>query len=138
MAATTKRPAPRTLRTSGKKLWQDVTKEYDLRPDEYRILEDACRQADLVDELAKAQDAEDLMIQGSMGQMILHPLIAEVRQHRTTLSNLLAKLKLPDLMLDEGGSGDGNPGESAPAATGNDRAAKARAAANARWSRRGA
>lgn len=138
MAATTKHPAPRTLRTSGKKLWQDVTKEYDLRPDEYRILEDACRQADLVDELAKAQDSEDLMIQGSMGQMILHPLIAEVRQHRTTLSNLLAKLKLPDLMLDEGGSGDGDSGESAPAAAGNDRAAKARAAANARWSRRGA
>jgi hypothetical protein len=137
MAATTKRPAPRTLRTSGKKLWQDVTKEYDLRPDEYRILEDACRQADLVDELAKAQAAEALMIPGSMDQMILHPLIAEVRQHRTTLSNLLTKLKLPDLAVDDGDSGDGE-GDDKPTPTGNDRAAKARAAANARWSRRGA
>lgn len=137
MAARTKtRAAPRTLEAAGKKLWQEIAGEYELRPDEYRILEDACREADLVDVMAKAQRAEPLLIEGSQGQMVLNPLVSELRQHRATVSTLLAKLKLPDLPESDagGGSGDGDP---APT-LGNDRAAKARTAANARWSRRGA
>ncbi len=131
-ARTATRAAPRSLEAAGKKLWNDIAKEYDLRPDEYRILEDACKQADLVDFISAAQKKEPLLIEGSQGQMVLNPLVSELRQHRTTLSNLLAKLKLPDLSS-TGGEGGGDP---TPAA--NDRATKARDAANARWSRRGA
>lgn len=113
---------------AGRRLWNSIAKDYDLRPDELRILEDACFEADLIEDLAKAQRAQPVMITGSMGQLVLNPLIAEVRQHRATLSALLTKLKLPD---DEPEEGTG-----APAA--DDRSSKARAAANARWSRRGA
>lgn len=127
------RPAPRALDAAGKRLWQEVAGEYELRPDEYRVLEDACREADLIDEMAKAQRGEPLLIEGSQGQMVLNPLVSELRQHRATLAGLLAKLKLPDMPASGEGEGDGG---SAPAA--NDRAAKARDAANARWSRRGA
>jgi hypothetical protein len=127
----TARPVPRDLDAAGKKLWRDIAKEYDLRPDEYRILEDACRQADLVDFISSAQRKEPLLIEGSQGQMVLNPLVSELRQHRTTLSNLLTKLKLPD---DPTGAGEGDGGKPA----GDERATKARAAANARWSRRGA
>lgn len=134
-ARTTRRAAPRSLGTAGKKLWQDIASEYELRPDEYRVLEDACQQADLVDFIAAAQRKEPLLIEGSQGQMVLNPLVSELRQHRTTLSNLLTKLKLPDLSAagEDTVGGDGDP---KPAA--NDRATKARDAANARWSRRGA
>lgn len=122
------RTAPAHLDRAGKKLWREIAKDYDLRPDEYRILEDACREADLIEILADAQREQPVMISGSMGQSVLNPLIAEVRQHRTTLSTLLVKLKLPDEPTAVG----------QPAPAGDDRATQARAAANARWSRRGA
>jgi hypothetical protein len=124
------RPAPAGLDKAGKKLWREIAKDYDLRPDEYRVLEDAAREADLIDFMSEAMRDEPLLIEGSQGQMVLNPLVSELRQHRTTLSNLLTKLKLPD---DIGDAGDGG-GEPA----GDERATKARAAANARWSRRGA
>jgi len=133
-ARTARRAAPRSLDAAGKKLWQDITAEYELRPDEYRVLEDACKQADLVDFISDAQRKEPLLIEGSQGQMVLNPLVSELRQHRTTLSNLLTKLKLPD--LSSGGEDTG--GGDAPKPAANDRATKARDAANARWSRRGA
>ncbi|GAA1138460.1 hypothetical protein [Nocardioides aquiterrae] len=132
-ARTATRPVPRTLEAAGKKLWREIAGEYELRPDEYRVLEDACREADLIELLAKAQRDEPLLIEGSQGQMVLNPLVSELRQHRATLSGLLAKLKLPD--LPDEGEGSGGGGQPAPA---NDRSAKARDAANARWSRRGA
>lgn len=122
------RTAPPHLDRAGKKLWREIAKDYDLRPDEYRILEDACREADLVEVLADAQREQPVMITGSMGQLVLNPLISEVRQHRSTLSTLLGKLKLPD---DPDAAGQDIP-------AGDDRATQARAAANARWSRRGA
>jgi hypothetical protein len=53
--------------------------------------------------------------------MVINPLISELRQHRSTLASLLRQLKLPD--------------ESVSAEA---RSTAARAAANARWSRRGA
>lgn len=123
------RTTPPTLDKAGKKLWREISKDYDLRPDEYRILEDACREADLIEVLADEQAAQPVMITGSMGQRVLNPLIAEVRQHRATLSTLLGKLKLPD---------DPEAGDAGGDTAGDDRATKARAAANARWSRRGA
>lgn len=124
------RTAPPHLDRSGKKLWREIARDYDLRPDEYRVLEDACREADLIEHLAEAQRQSPIMISGSMGQQVLNPLIGEVRQHRVALAGLLAKLKLPD---DAGEVPAGSGG-----ASGDDRATKARAAANARWSRRGA
>lgn len=131
MPARSATTAPTALKKpgAGRRLWDSIAKEYDLRPDELRILEDACFEADLVEVLAKEQREQPVMITGSMGQKVLNPLIAEVRQHRATLSVLLAKLKLPDAE---------EPDEGAVAPAADDRSSKARAAANARWSRRGA
>jgi hypothetical protein len=63
-----------------------------------------------------------LLVRGSQGQDVINPLISELRQHRATLASLLRQLKLPD--------------ESTRLAEA--RSTSARAAANARWSRRGA
>ena len=115
------RPAPDDLSSKGCELWRDVATSYQLRVDEYRILEDACREADLIDDLQGEARHADRIVRGSQGQPVINPLISELRQHRSTLASLLRQLKLPDA-----------------ADTAEARSTQARDAANARWSRRGA
>lgn len=114
---------PTKLETAGKRLWSQISDSYELRADEYRVLEDACREADLVQTLTDGLEGQTLTVKGSQGQDVIHPLISELRQHRATLAALLRQLKLPD----ESGSDSGEA-----------LSAKNRAAAQARWSRRGA
>lgn len=105
-------PPPVELRPdgAGHRLWNAVLSAYRLRPDELRILEDACCLADSIDYLAdktaklRAASENEMMIKGSTGQRVKNPLISEarqmaseVRQHRSAMAELMAKLKLPDL-----------------------------------------
>lgn len=87
---------PESLGEAGSALWSSIVGKYELRPDELVTLQAACGQADMVSQIEDALVGESLMITGSQGQMVLHPLISEVRQHRSTLARLLAGLKLPD------------------------------------------
>lgn len=116
-----KYPAPAGLSKRANKRWNDIVTAWDLRPDELRILEDACREMDLVDELEKARRAMPLMIEGSTGQLVVNPLVQEVRQHRSILSGLLRALKLPE--------SDDERAELAAES----RSASARHAAKSRW-----
>lgn len=106
-------PVPSSLDDSGKALWSDVTGKYELRADELVILEAACRASDRVVAM-EAERAGQVMTVGSMGQAVVHPLIAEVRAHEAQIAGLLAKLKLPD---------DG----------GGEQVSQQRAAAQSRW-----
>lgn len=117
----TKPTAPQKLSRAGKKFWSDITGKYTLRTDELRILEDACREMDLIDRLERELETEQTIVHGSQGQPVINPLIPEQRQHRATLASLLRQLKLPDA-----------------AATPETRSNQARDAANARWASRGA
>jgi hypothetical protein len=119
--STEKPPTPEGLAAAGERLWLSTTASYTLRPDELRILEDACREADLVDTLQAGLVGADLMVKGSMGQSVANPLFTEVRQHRSTFASLMKQLALPDL-----------PGEQQPAKE-SPRSVGARKAANARW-----
>ncbi|MBF6459814.1 hypothetical protein IU433_12280 [Nocardia puris] len=122
MSDSKKKPsAPSGLRPGGRKLWADVIGTYELRPDEVRVLKDACREADLVDALEAQLQGSALLVTGSQGQQVINPLVSEIRQHRGVLSSLLRQLRLPD-------------GNDTPDA----RSTQARDAANARWSKRGA
>lgn len=113
--------APETLRDAGKALWSAVVSTYDLRVDELAVLEAACKTADKVDML----DAEwvemgrPYMTRGSMGQDVIHPLLAEQRAQNSALASLLKQLKLPD-----------DPGEGAGAN-------QQRSAAQSRWAQHG-
>lgn len=111
---------PAGLHAEGKQLWTGVTDENELRPDELRVLEDACREADIIAlmENERGKASFKLIVKGSMGQDVINPLISELRQHRATLAGLLRQLKLSD-------------GESGEAISNN-----ARRAAQARWARR--
>lgn len=118
------KPEPRVaLGSAGMTLWADVLAKYELRADELRVLEHACQEQDLMARLEEALEDAQLIVKGSMGQSVINPLVSELRQHRSTFAALLRQLKLPD----ENGTDSG-------AAL----SAKNRAAAQARWARRGA
>ncbi|MFF1336363.1 hypothetical protein ACFVYT_00330 [Streptomyces sp. NPDC058290] len=115
---------PTGLGLQGSRLWAEITEENDLRVDELRILEDACREVDLVERMhVELLDAR-LVVKGSMGQDVANPLVQELRQHRALVARLLAALKLQD---DE--SGEARDGQA--------RTSQARKAALARWGRVG-
>jgi hypothetical protein len=93
---------PSGLNEAGLRLWRSILPRYSLRPDELRVLEDACYEADVIDRLQKELDVSPLVTAGSMGQEVAHPTVSEVRQHRTALRALLAQLKLPDTPAQNG------------------------------------
>jgi hypothetical protein len=111
---------PSGLNKAGSELWDSVSSKYKLRPDEWRMLVDAAREADIVERLESELDGSPLMVKGSMGQLVPSPLLTEVRQHRLALSSLLKGMKLPD-----------SPSEQARKRA--EVSDKARLAARARW-----
>ncbi|MBD8013174.1 hypothetical protein H9633_12850 [Microbacterium sp. Re1] len=88
--------APKGLKQAGKALWKDVSSGYTLRPDERRVLEAACKTADLIDHLEASLVGQPATVTGSKGQEVAHPLIAEVRMQRVAFAGLLKALRLPD------------------------------------------
>lgn len=112
---------PAGLGSKARAVWTDLTETYEFRADELRVLEDSCREIDLIERLDEELKTADLVVKGSMGQPVSSPLVTEIRQHRATLARLFAALKIP-------------AETDTPAA----RSSAARKAANARWGARGA
>lgn len=86
---------PVDLRTAGRRMWAEVTDDYDLGPDEIGALREACRTVDELDDLRAALKGQPMTVEGSTGQPVANPLLAEVRRHRATLATLLERLSLP-------------------------------------------
>ena len=95
--------APAGLGDRGSELWSAVTSKYELRVDERRILEDACRLTDVLTVLEAGMEGQSLLVKGSMGQPVLNPLLGEQKTHRTALAGLLKALRLPDDPAGEAG-----------------------------------
>lgn len=93
--------APKGLGTVGRKLWKDTTSQFDLRVDELQVLRAACTEVDLIAGLEEAFEGQPYTTLGSTGQLVVHPIIPELRQHRAALAGLLGKLKLPDPVTGE-------------------------------------
>lgn len=89
-------PPPTGLASGGRALWREVAKTHPLRADHRRILTDCCFEVDLIDALQDALEGAPKTVRGSQGQEVIHPLISELRQHRTTLNTLLRALQLAD------------------------------------------
>jgi len=117
---------PDGLRASGRQFWSDVAGTYELRLDEHRLLEQACRSLDELADLSEELMTAPVTVPGSMGQPRPNPLLAEVRAHRLTLAKLLSQLCLPDA------DDDSRTGQA------QQRSQKATRAARSRWSSRGA
>lgn len=112
---------PRKPKSAGELLRGKIAGSYELRADESAVLDSACAVADVIAELEAAwsEDGRPMTTRGSMGQLVIHPLIGEIRAQRAAQARLLAQLKLPDESV-------------APV---EDASSKARRAAVARWSR---
>lgn len=91
-----KSPAPKNMGPRGLDFWRKVTGAYELRVDELRVLEEACRTMSLIEKLEEGAASEPLYMEGSQGQQVINPAISELRQQRNTLKGLLLTLKLPD------------------------------------------
>lgn len=111
-----KSTVPKGLAAAGSELWSSIKGKYVLRVDEESILTSACKTVDRIAMLEKAHDdlGQPFLTRGSMGQDVIHPLIAEMRAQESHLATQLAKLKLPD----DGGAAKPN---------------QQRAAGNSRW-----
>lgn len=91
-------PAPKSLEAAGKALWGKITGAYELRPDELETLEDACRITDAIAAIERAwsDDGRPMTTRGSMGQLVMHPFVGELRVQRMARNALWRQLRLPD------------------------------------------
>lgn len=124
-------PVPIGLREAGRALWESLAAQVAddglvLDAREVETLRQACATAD---DLARIEQVlgsvDNLVVKGSQGQPVSHPMLSEARACRQQIATLLARLAL-DVPVDE----------VAPAARG-PRSVQARRAANARWQGRG-
>lgn len=96
MTISRKPRTPAGLAAAGRRLWSDITSEFDLRADELRVLEAACR---TLDDLGKV-DAElataPVTTTGSMGQEVVNPLYPAALATRRQFAALVKQLNLPD------------------------------------------
>jgi hypothetical protein len=103
---------PVGLREPGRRLWAAVVGGYMLTPAEIEMLSEACRTVDELDRLTRAVRAlPELTTAGSTGQVVAHPLLAEVRAHRRILERLAAALHLPQDIEEASEHGRGKAGE---------------------------
>lgn len=116
-----KAAAPKGLGAGGSALWREVVGKYDLRADELVVLEGACRATDRIAAMEEERDGR-VTATGSMGQLVVHPLVGEIRAHEAQVASMLARLKLPDDPAGAVSSGGEQP-----------RSTQARAAAQSRW-----
>lgn len=84
--------APDGLGEAGQALWREVRADWELRPDEDRLLHAACRTLDEIERMQATLADASPVVTGSKGQVRPHPLIAEVRAHRLALRQLLASV----------------------------------------------
>lgn len=91
-----KRRAPAGMGKRSLAFWHSVTDKYELRTDEFRILEEACRTMTLIDRMERDLKNADLVAFGSQGQPVVHPLAEGIRQQRAMLAALFRQLGLPD------------------------------------------
>lgn len=112
---------PTKLGAKARAYWKSIADVFELDAHEWRLLEDICREIDLIEAMQKELEGSALVVEGSQGQPVANPLVQELRQHRSTVNTLMKALKLPDA--------DGR----AAAVT----SQQARDAANARWKRTG-
>lgn len=87
-------PRPKSLGEQGGDLWDSVQSQWVLTPAEERLLLDACRLTDEIDQLERGIAETGVTVPGSKGQVRANPLIGEARSHRLAVKQLLAALKL--------------------------------------------
>lgn len=93
---TMERKAPSGISRSAGAFWRQISTTYELRPDEYAVLERAVRVKTRLETLDKALETADLTHTNRYGEIVINPLMKEVRAQELVLSRLLSQLGIPD------------------------------------------
>jgi hypothetical protein len=89
---------PGGLGVAGRRLWKTVisdadSQDIDLDSREIAWLEDAARLTDRLEQLeAELAKAGTFLAKGVAGQVVAHPLLAEIRQSRALRAQMLARI----------------------------------------------
>jgi hypothetical protein len=95
--------APKGLQTAGKRFWREMNQTYEFDVDRLVILEQACRELDLIERLQDiVSEADSLRTRGSQGQEVSIPEVGAVKEHRSLLNTLIKSLDLPSEDADNG------------------------------------
>lgn len=86
---------PSGTAASGRRLWLDVLREYQLEEHEMALLREMVRTVDLLDDLDAQVRQDGLMVEGPGGTRRVHPAAVEARQQKIALARLSASLRLP-------------------------------------------
>ncbi len=89
------------LGQADRRLWDDVTADFELSAHEEAVLLQACRAADRLEALNDALRDAPLTVRNSRGDLTAHPLLGEARQTSALLARLCAALGLPSGVQDE-------------------------------------
>src|SRR5260221_9106650 len=89
------KPPPAGLAQSGRALWRETLSEYGLNPAESLMLTQLCRAADRLDAIETELSGADLTVEGSTGQPVAHPLLAEWKATARVAASLARALPLP-------------------------------------------
>jgi hypothetical protein len=109
---------PEGLGDAGRALWHRITDDGAIvldDPAEAEALRKACELEDIAARLAEELEGAPLTVEGSRGQLVPHPLLAELRLTRSEVARLVGRIVVDD---DSGTMS---------------RSAAARKAARARW-----
>ncbi len=102
---------PAGLAVAGRRLWRSVLSDFELAEHEVVLLRQACRVADLCDQLHARVAADGPMLTTRLGEQKVHPAVVELRQQRIVLARLIVALRVP-----LGDQEDQSPAVSSPAA----------------------
>lgn len=91
---------PPGLKAGGRRLWREITDEYELAHHELVVLLEAARTVDALQSLEDIVNREGVTNVSPQG-VRAHPALVEARQQRVTLAKLVASLRIP---LDDGES----------------------------------
>lgn len=83
-------PAPRGLGPGGRRLWRAITLEFELAEHELTTLRQAVRTADLCDDLQEHVDVDGPVVAGKP-----HPVLAELRSQRLSLTRMIVAMRVP-------------------------------------------
>lgn len=98
MSVSTSPPrAPSGLKVAGRALWRAIVGEFDLTESERRLLVEAARCADQLDDLAVVIAEQGTMLPDGR----VAPAVVEARLQRLALARLMASLRVPDSSDDD-------------------------------------
>lgn len=87
---------PTGLGKRARDLWTSILDRYTLRPDELELLAELVTTVDEIDRLRRAVRKHGELVEGSKGQLVANPALAQITARRATVARLVAQLRIPD------------------------------------------